>query len=258
MIKSIEFHQNDKANYILNNFFENRDEISNVLLKHGLKYHNFAFIDSKLIGKSCFSFLREFDYPDLIDILIEKVDIDVNHKEPIKEEIEVIEKEEEEEEQNEININEYNEITPLSMALESNNIEVFKILFAKEKLDVNLKSKYSRSSCLRNHDKFFVGYDDSDDDDDNGDIKYNHINESEKTALFISIEKNNEEILKLLLSNKNIDVNIRNKYINKSESKLSDGETLEIKEKTALYFAVEKGNSNIVELLLQNENNFYL
>ena len=86
LIKSIEFHHNDTVNYIINNYFENKDDISNILLKQGIKYHNFMIIDSKLLDKSCFYYLCESDYPDLVDILIKTTDIDINYKERIEKE----------------------------------------------------------------------------------------------------------------------------------------------------------------------------
>lgn len=61
----------------------------------------------------------------------------------------------------------------------------------------------------------------------------------EKTALYLAVEIKNIEIIKLLLSNERINVNI----LNKSESG----------NKTTLHLAVEKEYIEIIKLLLNNK-----
>lgn len=69
-----------------------------------------------------------------------------------------------------------------------------------------------------------------------------------KTALYIAIEKGNIEIVKLLLKNEKIDVNISNR-IKWHESGTDNCNQYE---KTALFLAIEKENIEIIELLLSN------
>lgn len=69
-----------------------------------------------------------------------------------------------------------------------------------------------------------------------------------KPALYYAIEKENIDIVNLILSNKNIDINIpyleNTTYDTKPES-------FDIKT-TSLYLAVKKGNIEIIKILLQN------
>ena len=70
----------------------------------------------------------------------------------------------------------------------------------------------------------------------------------QKTALYVAIEKENIEIIKLLLANKNIDVNIPN-----MEDAFTGGGDEMVWKRTALYNAIRKRNNDIVKLLLQND-----
>ena len=65
-----------------------------------------------------------------------------------------------------------------------------------------------------------------------------------KVALYAAVEKNNVEIVKLLLANEKIDVNFSNHHINNIIGW----------KKTALYTAVKNENIDIVKLLLSNKN----
>ncbi|KAK8846392.1 hypothetical protein M9Y10_020409 [Tritrichomonas musculus] len=77
---------------------------------------------------------------------------------------------------------------------------------------------------------------------------YTSKDETAKTSLYFAIEKGDERIIKLLLSNKNIDINqesvIENNYFYKKE----------INQKSPLFLAVEKENEEIVRLLLEHED----
>jgi ankyrin repeat protein len=69
----------------------------------------------------------------------------------------------------------------------------------------------------------------------NGDIDVNIPGDNDKTPLYLAVQKGNIEIIKLLLANDKIDVNIPNIY-----------------GKTPLHLAVQKGNIEIIKLLLTN------
>ena len=77
------------------------------------------------------------------------------------------------------------------------------------------------------------------------DINYLNTNDNAcQSALHLAVMKGNVEIVKLLLSNENIDVNVFN-HINETDYE---------DENTALYTAVKNGKLKIVNLLLSHKN----
>ena len=74
------------------------------------------------------------------------------------------------------------------------------------------------------------------------------IIEYEKTALLVSVEKGNIQVVNLLLSHKDIDVNV------KSECKHFYFYGLKTSEKTALHAAIENENCEIFELLINKKD----
>lgn len=73
---------------------------------------------------------------------------------------------------------------------------------------------------------------------------YRYQQYKEKTPLFIAVEKSNIEIVKLLLNNDDVDINM--KYVSKIEScNIED-------EKTILHIVVENENIDILNLLLNS------
>lgn len=88
----------------------------------------------------------------------------------------------------------------------------------------------------------------------------------EKTPLYRAVEKENVELVKLLLTNSSIDANIINKqyYLYNSkggfegdfvfdEKNFCTGEGVVGEENAALHIAVSKGNIEIIKPLLENE-----
>ena len=168
------------------------------------------------------------------------------------------------------------EKTPLYIAIQNGLNEVIKFLLSECNIDVNGNIIFDENSKYMNDD----------DDDDEEENVSDSLNELKTTALFASIEKENVEIVRFLLSLPNIDVNIGQKG-NKSplhlavekenieivkllltnqkidvnaywvyEQELDDG-YLEISEKkNSLFLAVEKENIEIVKLLLSHKNIF--
>ena len=97
---------------------------------------------------------------------------------------------------------------------------------SKQKIDVNIENyKYDSES-----DYFIDGNDD----------RSEETTSAQKTHLYLAIENNNVKIVKLLLSNKNIDVNMKSSCL-KNESKYGsffcdiDDEDLNEKRKRPLY-----------------------
>ena len=86
----------------------------------------------------------------------------------------------------------------------------------------------------------------------------------QKTPLYIAVEKENIDIVKLLLMNDEIDVNLTNKsfynfqendYIKELVDEYDHYQKFDnniTAEKTSLYRAIEIGNIEIVKLLLMN------
>lgn len=71
---------------------------------------------------------------------------------------------------------------------------------------------------------------------------------TEKNALHVAVEKQKYEIVKLLLSRPEIDVNARYNYLKKDYTSSFDGS----EEKTALHIAIKKKNLEITKLLLNH------
>lgn len=67
----------------------------------------------------------------------------------------------------------------------------------------------------------------------------------EKTALHISIEEGHTEIVQFLVSNPNIDINLK--------QKLYENDCI-MEEKTPLYIAIEKENTEIIKILLSRSD----
>lgn len=72
-----------------------------------------------------------------------------------------------------------------------------------------------------------------------------------KTALYIAVEKEYYEIIKLLLENKKLDVNIPAKF--ETQKYFETFEKYKT-ESTPLHNAIKNRNVRIIELLLQKEN----
>ncbi len=122
--------------------------------------------------------------------------------------------------------------TLLQLAIEKKDIEIIKLLVLNSSIDPNIQSidSYKLTNFFRRGSK----------------IREWTINEEKtdkKTALNMAVEYNNIDLVKLLLSCKNINVNIESISIPRSKAKYN---------KTALYIAVEKNNEEIIKLLLEN------
>lgn len=127
------------------------------------------------------------------------------------------------------------------MAVKKENIEIVKLLLSNPKIDLNIKSivkkwYFAHSECRSFGDE--------------------STKEEENTALYISIKKENIDILKLLLSHQNLNINeksIHKKssiYTEKSIWKYFNGSEEEI---TPLSSSIQNNNDDkIIKLLLSH------
>ena len=236
--KSIQFHHNELKEYIENNYLSNNDSYSRKVLLQSIKYYNFGFFEENNL-KLVFHQLCKYDYFYIIKTIIENMEIDINSIEDNK--------------------------TALLIAVEIEDLDLVRLLLSNEKIDINLSKEHLTINEYKN--------------------KY-----SEKIAPFyLAVEKENLEIIKLFLKHEKIDINCLNKVVSYSEKeggKEEDDEeeeensecdvqecsdnfyepmnnseeyrdpsikTIKNDEKTPLYLAIEKGNNEIIQLLLENE-----
>ncbi|KAK8839044.1 hypothetical protein M9Y10_032510 [Tritrichomonas musculus] len=127
------------------------------------------------------------------------------------------------------------EKTLLSIAVDNDDVEMVSILLGNENIDINAKSTMK-------HYKHFIN--------DKGEEEEEKKHEM-FTPLYFAVEKENVQIVQLLVNHKNIDVNLKSTFYLwtcKKEEKTID------KEETALHNAVSKGNLDIIKLLLGNKS----
>lgn len=131
--------------------------------------------------------------------------------------------------------------TALHLAIESENIEIVKTLLQNEKIDVNFP--------YLSYYKFVET-----------DYTYGSIKETKRkiSALALAISKNDIEIVKLLLKNKKVDVNMPVIISRSSEESRGCGSTLSAKdEEIPLLYSVLNQifghNYDLFQLLLRNE-----
>lgn len=148
---------------------------------------------------------------DLVKLLLARQDINVNIL--TNQKIDMI-------------FGEKNRETPLFLAVKIKNMEIIHMLLAHPKIDINKKSIICGSYCDR----------------------YGRINAiggitKEKSPLYLAIEEGYIEIVKLLLNDKNININDKFSYKEKVEE-----------EKTLLHLAIENMNIEIISLLLNQKD----
>lgn len=77
-IESIKCHHIDIANYIRNNYLQDKNENSNDALINCIKYYNFILMENDLIDQSSFFYLCKYDYYFLAVCLLNELSIDIN------------------------------------------------------------------------------------------------------------------------------------------------------------------------------------
>ena len=129
------------------------------------------------------------------------------------------------------------ERTVLHEAVESGYSEVVQLLLNNKTFDVNsalIKTMYENVLSTAN-------------------ICY--LKKKEKILLHLAIEKGYIEIIKLLLSNPTIDINMKSKSeIRKSGGCICYCRSLKTRELSSLFYAIENGNINVIEFLLTQPN----
>ena len=161
------------------------------------------------------------------------------------------------------------EKSALHIALYKENLEIINLLLQHDKIDVNIRCNELKSDIYFNS---FEEWNERRAAEENptfeksylwADIPYNLIytleeNKSEKTPLFVAIEYRLNDVIQLLLQNKNIDVNARSIFVDTDldfgDINLKNVNRNEIEEKTVLNLAIEDDNLECVKLLLKNEN----
>ena len=119
------------------------------------------------------------------------------------------------------------ELRPFHVAIMKGNKDIVKQLISSDKLDINSKIiTFFTSKIVDKPEDIF----------------------EEKTALQITIEKNDLETFQILLSNKQIDVN------NKSKTYYEKEKENTYLEKTPLFIAIERGNITMIQQLLSKED----
>ena len=86
-IESIKCHHNRIATYIQNSHLQNEKENSKEVAIQCLKYYNFQFLQNDQIDKSLLFKLIQYDYCQIVEVLLREKDIDVNEFFVTKEEI---------------------------------------------------------------------------------------------------------------------------------------------------------------------------
>ncbi|KAK8860425.1 LON peptidase N-terminal domain and RING finger protein 2 [Tritrichomonas musculus] len=136
----------------------------------------------------------------------------------------------------------------LHMAIESENVEIVRLLLEYEGTDVNIQPIVKT---------FTYSYGDNGNEVERRKLK-------KMTPLYLAVEKNNVQIVQLLAEHKKVDINMKSvfyKWIKESvyqegfQQAEDDAIITEVdKDETALHNAVSKGNIDIIKILLGNKN----
>lgn len=221
MHESIKCHHNELMNYICSKYIDNFDDTLIDILIQSIKHYNIINLSEKFLEKTdVFYYLCKYDYSNVVSLLLESKtnNIDINYTKEKKKNIlfegdyekRMIEKK-----------------SPLTEAVLKGNQEIVEILAKQENIYIN--SKYESSFSYYNNKGVWAYVD----------------GKSEKTALFLAVEKGYSKIVQLLINHKDIDANEENIEENEKEGK---------KKLTALHLAVENEQIEIIKLLLSLNN----
>ena len=180
--------------------------------------------------------------------------------------------------------------TILNVAARKRNIDIIKLLLNMKKIDVNIKSTKLYKKKYQTFDDYYFpikeertvlheavesGYSEvvqlllknKTFDVNSALIKTTmyedvfstantcYLKKNEKILLHLAIEKGYIEIIKLLLSNPTIDINMKSKSeIRKSGGCICYCRSLKTRELSSLFYAIENGNINVIEFLLTQPN----
>ena len=153
-----------------------------------------AGFSSDINEKTILHVAIENENDEIVSLLLKNDDIDVNTKSFYKTLNYFIQSNQEREERK------LEEFTPLYLAVDLGNIKIVQLLIDHEKIDVNIKSTHYEFLF----EKFI--------DVENQQNKENSMNlDYIETALHNAVRKGNVDIIKLLLGNKNVDVDVIDK-----------------------------------------------
>ncbi|KAK8836716.1 hypothetical protein M9Y10_037232 [Tritrichomonas musculus] len=239
--EAVKCHNNEFARYIENKYLTEQMKKRSDVKSFGFKYYNFEVFPNNFNDFSYF--LISFDYYILFECLLKENKININQK--IKIPIGILQLKT-------LLIygftrysDEVDEKTPLIIAIELERIDFIKLLLSQPNIDVNARkiSNYYNYSCLPAK---------------NTKLEYDFVNE--KSPLHVAYEINNMEIIKILLSFPNIDVN--NKYIKKKvkgevvndqiEKNNNFYKVLVIEDESLLSIAISDNNIEFIKMLLEN------
>ena len=80
LIESIKCHHNNLANYFINNYFVNDQNIIQKVMPSILEYYNFILIQENCINKTVFYELCKFNYVLFVKYLLEESEFDFEPK----------------------------------------------------------------------------------------------------------------------------------------------------------------------------------
>ena len=78
--ESIKCHHINVANYIQDNYLQNKKELSNDTPINCLKYYNFMSLNCDINNEKSFYYLCKYDFYLLVLAIMEKINIDINKK----------------------------------------------------------------------------------------------------------------------------------------------------------------------------------
>ena len=269
--EAIKCHHNEIADYFLDKL-ENHDEIKSYLHKRIIRYHNYQYLNGTENWSNYADLFIENNYVSIVKTILNNFEDDIDKT-----------------------LQRYEEKgckTFLSLAIENENIEIVKYLIndlnastsyfatdflydsiefctnktllylAVERENAEIVRILLENNCFSNskefyHDKdyyseyFFIEEDAENANAYNNKIIFVH---ETKFALATAVENGDKDIVELLLNYEQIDVNSMN-CISHSFSLHEDSIFNYYKEeKTALSIAVEKGDIEIVKILLRKSN----
>lgn len=145
-------------------------------------------------------------------------------------------------------------LTALHMAVSNEKVDIFKTLLSNKKININSHWISECKQSTEEKDALHLAISEiasilchRDDFDHSFFASLNsklNKNEEYKSHLFLAVENNKYDFVKLLLENPKVNVNEKSCFIQNEYNKI-------IRYKTALHIAVEKGHYNLISLLKQ-------
>lgn len=222
IVEAIKCHHDDIAEYFRNNFCQNEKIYDQYLLKKHLKYYNFNIkiyntqqIIEILPKSDLFYFFCKYDYPIIVESLLQMPEIDVNYQYSIYKSL-----------PNEDDIT-------LSIAIKNGENEKIQPIKSIEFYIV-------RRGKIGKHSEYI----------DECDFDTYRYDLEKVTALHIAARKGNFEIVKLLLHSDKIEIVINSKKYSKSKMFSYFGYITHVDEKPLIHEVIESGYTEILEFLL--------